>query len=119
MAAFPALKTGAVAQYGSSRSRRFSTKVVRFVDGSAQRFSEYSSVLRSWAIRLDLLDEAELAQLQLFFSEQEGRAGMFSFTDPWDGTVYSNCSFGEDMLAAEFGGNGRGKTMLTIKENRA
>ncbi len=118
MASFPLLKTGAIAQYGASRTRVFSTKVVRFLDGSEQRIPEYASALRVWTIRLDLLDENELTQLEQFFAGEAGRGGQFSFTDPWDGTVYANCSFGMDDLATEFREPGRGRVALTVKENR-
>ena len=74
MANFPALKTGAVAQYGSDRSRRFSTRVLRFLDGSEQRFPGLGTPLLQWVIRLDLLDESELANLELFFEDEGGRA---------------------------------------------
>jgi phage-related protein len=118
MANFPALKTGAVAQYPADRTRQFSTQVFRFLDGSEQRFPGYGAALRQWTIRLDLLDEAELSNLQEFFLSEEGRAGSFTFTDPWDGTVYSNCSFGSDTLAMQFQGPQNGVTQVTVKENR-
>jgi hypothetical protein len=118
MANFPALKTGAVAQYGSDRSRTFSTQVLRFVDGSEQRFPGYGTPLFEWVIRLDLLDESELENLELFFEDEGGRAGTFSFTDPWNGTVYASCSFASDDLALQFQEIARGKTQVVVKENR-
>jgi hypothetical protein len=118
MAGFPALKTGAVAQYGSDRTRQFSTQVLRFVDGSEQRFPGYGAPLLQWTIRLDLLDELELANLEQFFEDEGGRAGTFSFTDPWDGTVYPNCSFAGDDLGLQFENVARGKTQIVVKENR-
>jgi phage-related protein len=118
MANFPALKTGVVAQYGSDWSRQFSTQVLRFLDGSEQRFPGYGAPLRKWVIRLDLLDESELNTLEVFFEDEGGRAGTFSFTDPWDQTVYANCSFDSDDLALEFQEAARGKTQVIVKENR-
>jgi phage-related protein len=118
MANFPALKTGVVAQYGSDRSRKFSTQVLRFLDGSEQRFPGYGTALLAWVIRLDLLDESELSNLEQFFEDEGGRAGTFSFTDPWDGTVYPNCSLGSDSLALEFQEVARGATQVVVKENR-
>jgi len=118
MASFPALKTGAIAQYPSDRTRQFSTQVYRFLDGSEQRFAAFSAALRQWTIRLDLLDEAELVALEEFFVSEEGRAGTFSFTDPFDGTVYANCSFASDTLTAQFEGPMKGVTQLIVKENR-
>ncbi len=47
--------------------------------------------------------------LELFFEDEGGRAGNFSFTDPWDGTVYPSCSFGSDDLALEFEDLARGQ----------
>jgi len=118
VATFPALKTGAVAQYGSSRTRGFSTQVFRFLDGSEQRFQGYGAPLRRWTIRLSLLDEAELAELESFFSSQAGQAESFAFPDPWDGTVYPNCSFDNDQLATQYNGQARGNASVTVKENR-
>ena len=117
MGSFPVLKTGVVAQYPSDRTGRFSTHVNRFLEGTEQRFPGFGSPLKQWSIRLDLLDEAELHALDQFFLDSEGRSRTFSFTDPFDGTVYANCSFGSDELAATFQVRG-GKTSVVVKENR-
>ncbi len=119
MANFPALKTGAVAQYGSDRSRNFSTQVFRFMDGSEQRFPAFGASLHRWAIRLDLMDEAELATLEAFFVSVGGRAGTFSFTDPWDGTVYGACRFEVDEIALLFADRGRGQASVRFSEVRS
>jgi len=118
VAQFPTLKTGAVAQYPVDRTRRFSTRIFRFLDGVEQRFPDYGVPLRRWSIRLDLLDEAELNSFGDFLTAQGGRAGAFSFTDPFDGIVYPNCSFDQDELTLTFVDAGRGATVVAIKENR-
>ncbi len=118
MANFPALKTGAVAQYPLDRTRRFSTQVLRFLDGSEQRFAGFGAPLKRWLIRLELLDEAELASLEEFFVEQSGQAGTFAFTDPWDGTVHASCSFEDDTMTANYRGRGDGAASVGVKENR-
>jgi phage-related protein len=118
VASFPTLKTGVVAQYPSDRERQFSTQVFRFLDGSEQRFPGYGAPLRRWVIRLDLLDDAELFDLEAFFASEGGRAGSFSFTDPFDGTAYANCSFDSDELALLYRGQGRGAAVALVKENR-
>jgi hypothetical protein len=118
VAAFPALKTGAVAQYPSERSVMHSTVVHEFVDGSEQRSRLYGSVMRRWVIRLERLDEAELFGMEKFFVEQGGAAGSFLFTDPWDGVVYADCSFEGDEVDLVFAGIGDAKTVLVVKENR-
>ena len=118
MATFPTLKTGVVAQYPSDRSRQFSTRVVRFLDGSEQRFPGYGTLLHRWLIHLDLLDEIELFNVEQFFEDVDGRAAAFSFTDPWDGTVYPHCSLDSDLLVTEYQGETRGRTSVVVKENR-
>src|SRR5665811_1030094 len=102
MSAFPLLKTGAVLQYPASQSSGHSTCVLRFVDGSEQRFREQARPLRKWTIRLELLDETEVATLEDFFQSQLGRLGDFAFTDPWDGTTYPSCSLEEDSITMTF-----------------
>lgn len=118
MATFPTLKSGAVAQYPSDRTRQYATQVCRFLDSSEQRFPNYGPPLLRWVIKLDWLDEAELLNLETFFLSEAGQAGTFSFTDPWDGTVYPNCSLDTGMLGLEFRDVGRGVTQVVVKENR-
>ncbi len=105
-------------QYPAKRILRFNTDAIRFLDGSEQRFREDPSVLHGWTIQLDLLDESELAALDQFFVTNQGRFGSFSFTDPWDGTVYPNCSLGADTSSFELAAEMRGGTTVTIVENR-
>jgi phage-related protein len=118
MASFPALKTGAIAQYPSDRARKYSTQVLRFLDGGEQRFAGFGAPLKRWLIRLQLLDEAELVGIEDFFVEQGGQAGSFTFTDPWDGTVHTNCSFEGDTLTADYRDRGDGVASVVVKENR-
>jgi hypothetical protein len=118
VAAFPALKTGAIGQYPLERMTAFSTAIFRFLDGGEQRLPRYANRLRWWKIDLSLLDESELTALSDFFVAQGGRSGTFSFTDPWDGTVYSNCSFDADQAVFSFTAAARGETSVTVKENR-
>jgi hypothetical protein len=89
MSAFPTLRTGAVAQYPLDRTVSFSTQSVRFMDGSSQRFRLYGAGLRRWKVRLDLLDENELAAVAAFM-EQQGTA-VFSFMDPVTGDQAASC----------------------------
>jgi hypothetical protein len=115
---FPTLKTGAVMQYPATRRLNYNTDTIRFLDGTEQRFRDNPSVLHQWTIQLDLLDESELAALDQFFITNQGRFGSFSFTDPWDGTVYPNCSLAKDTFSFQLRGEMRGKTAVTVCENR-
>ncbi len=117
VSAFPKLKTGVVAQYPCVRRAEYGTEVLRFVDGSEQRYRKRGRG-RRWVIRLQLLDETELARVEEFFAAQQGRFGSFAFEDPWDGTVYADCSFAEDELGMELAGEGRGRVAVVIRENR-
>ncbi len=118
MSAFPVLKTGAVAQYPANRAIEHSTSVLVFVDGSEQRFREFASPARKWVIRLELLDEGELAALEDFLIAQQGRLGTFSFTDPWDGTTYPDCSLEADSIPLESQDLMRGRTTMVVRKNR-
>jgi hypothetical protein len=117
MADFPQLKTGAVAQYPLSRSIEQRTRVLRFIDGTEQRFRQTGRELRRWVIRLELLEDDELARLADFFAAQRGRDGDFRFVDPADGTAYPSCSFDHDECRLDLVEEGRSKSVVVVKEN--
>lgn len=119
MADFPHLKTDAVMQYPATRVFSYANAVLRFLDGSGQCYRESKDALRRWQIRLDLLDEAELAALQSFFVANQGRYAGFTFTDPWDNTVYPDCSFDQDAFDLLLAGEMRARTTLIVKQNRS
>jgi hypothetical protein len=114
---FPTLKTGAVMQYPAKRTLQYNTDTNRFLDGTEQRFRDNAVVLHQWIIQLDLLDESEIASFDQFFVSNQGRFGSFTFTDPWDGTVYPNCSLSADTFAFQLKGEMRATTTLTVCEN--
>ncbi len=114
MSAFPTLRTGAVAQYPLDRAVRFQTQSVRFVDGSRQRFRLYGAGLRRWTIRLDLLDEQELAAVTAF-TEQQGTA-VFPFTDPVTGDHVANCIISNQAYAAGMSDEFNANVTLEIEE---
>lgn len=118
MTDFPLLKTGAVAQYPAERERQFSTEILQFLDGTEQRYRDFDGALLRWVIRLDLLDEQELAELESFYGQEQGEFGVFSFTDPWDGTEYPECSFENEEILAEFLEYHNGRTRLVIRQMR-
>jgi hypothetical protein len=118
VAAFPVLKTGAVAQYPADREIRRACVVHEFVDGSEQRFVESGAAARRWVIRLQQLEEEELFAVERFFAEQGGAAGSFRFTDPWTQTEYPDCSFEQDEVELAFAAVGDGRTEVTVRENR-
>lgn len=118
MPSFPPLKTNAVAQYPASKAIAFRNQALRFLDGGEQRYRDSAGPLRRWQIRLTALDESEMAALETFFAESQGAAGSFSFTDPWDGAVYPDCSLENDGMTLQWSGELQGRTSLTIVQNR-
>src|SRR5450759_746401 len=117
MATFPKLKTTAIAQYPVARREQFQNQTVRFVDGSEQRYRDSGGARLEWEIQFSLLDEGELAAIEEFFLANQGAFGSFSFTDPWDGQVYDDCSAGADELALVTVAEMRGGTKLTVVRN--
>ena len=85
-----------MAQYPLAREARLRNQAVRFLDGSEQRYRDAGAPRRRWAIRLELLDEGELAAVEEFFAAMQGAYTAFTFTDPWDGQEYANCSLESD-----------------------
>jgi hypothetical protein len=115
---FPVLKSGAVMQYSGARQQRFSTRVLRFLDGGEQRFRQFETPLKRWLIRLAELDETELAALEAFFLAEQGGYGTFSFVDPFDGTPYPDCSLDNPEAFFECNGIHDGRTQLVVRQNR-
>jgi hypothetical protein len=118
MTTFPILKTNAVAQYPLTRRMVFQNQALTFVDGTQQRYRDCASARLGWEIRLQDLDEGELAAVEEFFLANQGAFGSFSFTDPEDGQVYDDCSLETDGLDVTSLEEMRGTTVLTVVQNR-
>ena len=117
MATFPKLKTNAIAQYPVTRRAQYQNQTVRFVVGSDQRYRDSGGARLEWDIQFSELDEGELAAIEEFFLASQGAFGSFTFTDPWDGQVYNNCSVAADDLALATVAEMRGSTKLTVVRN--
>ena len=118
MSTFPLLKTGAVTQYPASVVQSYGTDLVVFLDGTEQRSRRLPGPGRRWAIDLSLLDDDEVRRVEEFFLSQLGSFGSFTFTDPWSGTAYTDCSLADDVLTVNFEAQDRAKLRLTVVENR-
>lgn len=119
MPTFPILKTGAVAQYPAAKGLTFQNQVLRFLDGSDQRYRDSSGPLHGWEIRLSQMDEREMAEIEQFLIDIQGCFGSFAFTDPWDGQAYPNCSLASDELDLTSTSEMRGGVSIKIVENRS
>ena len=117
MPAFPTLKTGAVAQYPASKTVCYSSRVVKFLDGTDQRYREYDVPRHKWLFPLTQLDQAELSALEQFFTSQSGQFSGFAFTDPWTQTGYPACSIDQNTLAYELTEEVRASSGIAVTEN--
>jgi phage-related protein len=113
------MKTSAVAQYPARRRVRYQNERVRFVDGAEQRYRDCAGPLHEWEIRLDLLDEGELAAVEAFFLANQGCFESFTFTDPWSGRSYENCSLAADRIEMTASGEMRSATSVVVREGRS
>ena len=102
MATFPVLSSGAVAQYPTALVAGQAAQVIRFLDGSNQRYLTQGRMLRSWEIRLDLLNESEIQQLETFFALLEGDYSPFVFPDPFTGTSVVDCRLGAPTIVSDY-----------------
>ena len=116
MATFPVLSTRAVTQYPTPMSTGQATQVIRFLDGSDQRYLTQSRTFRSWEIRLDLLNEAEMQQIEAFFVAQDADFSTFVFPDPYSGTEVPNCRLAAPGLTTEYFGVDVGSTSFWVIE---
>lgn len=113
---FPLLNSGAVTQYPASQTSGQAVQVIRFVDGSDQRYLMQGRTLRQWQIQLALLTENELQQLEAFFASQEGDYVSFVFPDPISGNGIPNCRFGNPTLLTEYAGVNAGSASFWVIE---
>ena len=116
MATFPVLSSGAVAQYPVPQTNGQAVQIIRFLDSSDQRYLTQGRMFRQWQIRLDLLTDQELEQVENFFAMQQGDYTSFSFPDPISGTTIPNCRFGASTLLTEYTGIDRGSTSFWVIE---
>jgi phage-related protein len=111
---FPVLKTGVAAQYPLGQSVRFQTQTVEFLDGSKQRYALQRRGLRTWTVKLDLLDDREFRAI-VDFVERVGSAS-FLFTDPVSGDSGINCILAGDTFDSVMNGEMTGQATLVIQE---
>jgi hypothetical protein len=116
MASFPLLSTSAVTQYPAPLIVAQEAQVIRFLDGSDQRFLTHGRQYRRWQIRLDLLNEDELQRIEGFFDAQKGNYSLFTFPDPFTGAPAVNCRLGNPTLVTEYTGIDAGSTSFWVIE---
>lgn len=113
---FPALSSGAVAQYPVAMATGQNAQVIRFLDGTDQRYLQQGRFFRSWEIQLNLLNEAEIAQLGDFFAALQGDYSTFLFPDPFTGTMIANCRLASPGIVSQYLAADSGATSLWVIE---
>ncbi|MGH9610113.1 MAG: hypothetical protein ACRD34_10615 [Bryobacteraceae bacterium] len=116
MSTFPLLASGSVMQYPAPVTSGQGAQTIRFLDGSDQRYLIQRKPLRQWQIRLDLLNDEEIQQLETFFGAQNADYSAFTFPDPFSGTDVPNCRFGEPQLLTEYVATGLHSTSIWVIE---
>ena len=116
MATFPILSTGAVTQYPAVMNSGQGSQVIRFLDGTDQRYLMQARALRQWQIRVDLLNEDEIQQIEAFFAANQGDYSTFVFPDPFTGAPVANCRFGTPQLLTECAGVDASSTAFWVIE---
>ena len=77
MATFPALSSGSIAQYPLPTNVARTTQVIRFLDGTDQRCIVRARPVRWWVVKLSLLNDSELAQMEEFFADSTRKLRAF------------------------------------------
>ena len=116
MTTFPLLSSGAVAQYSLPVVTGQAVQTIRFLDGTDQRFLLQGRSFRQWEIQLSLLNDAEIEQLNVFFTEQQGDYSAFQFPDPISGLIISNCRFAVPEMVCGYEAIGASSTTLWVTE---
>ncbi len=102
MLTFPTLSTGAVAQYPLPVSYTSPVEIVRFIDGTDQRYLSRGQTLRSWHVQLSFVNEDEIRQIERFFESLQGQYALFAFPDPYSGQIVLNCVMGQSALVTDY-----------------
>ncbi len=116
MSTFPLLNTGAISQYPTQIANQQAVQVLRYLDGSDQRFLNQGRQFRRWEIRLDLLTETEWHALEDFFGDQIGDYSSFDFVDPFSKSLVPNCVLGNPHIVGNFIDINRCATSLWVVE---
>jgi hypothetical protein len=116
MLTFPLLNSGAVAQYPLPLSYTSPVAIIRFIDGTDQRFVARGTTLRTWRIHNAFLNEDEIYQVELFFESTKGQYSLFDFPDPYSGVLVPNCRLGENALSTDYVGVDLASSSLWVVE---
>jgi hypothetical protein len=121
---YPTLACGAVAELPFLQVSTYLTSVNESKLGPRFAFSWYGSsltnfppgYLRMWKLTYPLLNDADLATLEYFFTACQGRLVSFSFTDPIDSTAYTHVRLDSDEMEIKYMTKGQYSTTLSLRQ---
>ena len=124
-ATFPPLDSGAVTQRPWSKRRVYDTNhndlevgvrhALAFRGGGLSNFP--TGPARAWDVQYPSISATEAERLVKFFLSQNGRSGVFDFTDPDTSVTYNGCRFASDDLEVQYVGFNNCATAVTIEKN--
>lgn len=132
-AAFPKLSSGLRAMLPYTQTRRFAVLLNDNPLGPRYSWAFYggglgpslvqpniapfpTGALHAWELNYPVITDADLATIETHFRNQWGAWGLFSLTDPDDGTVYPRCRYDMDQLVVSHNGPNQSSVTLRIQE---
>lgn len=115
MALFPALKTGAGAQYGFSVIEQRPVKIQHYLDGTTRRFPSQRA-RRSWHLTLKGLSAKEAQDVGTFVSNHLESNAAFTFRDPRTGQEHSNCEVADSGYRLRSDGEHRFEAEIVVQQ---
>lgn len=98
------LASQAIAMFPAVLASSFSTKVIKFLNDTEQRFVA-NDKLFSCTLQYHAVDPYDMNLIRKFFNDMDGmyisNDLLHSFSITIDGSTYNNCGFGQDILNIE------------------
>ena len=113
---FPTLSSGAVCQYGITRSIASPVRILRAVDFSEQRYRT-AQLLSGWQLVYRRLKLADVELLADFFDAQKGCFDT-SWVFPFQGENYTAMTFDQDEFSATESALGQYDVSLKIRQTK-
>lgn len=117
MPSFPTLTSGEICSYPLTRTRRFRTGVVQFVDGSEQRYAMGNGSLEEFELQAVGVSTTDKNTVRDFYLARGG-----PLDSGWDltleGTTRHNCTFVEASFLAEQQGYNRWNVSVRVRQTR-
>jgi hypothetical protein len=115
MPTLPLLRSGSSVQYPFVTRHKCTTEIIRFIDGSEQRFTQ-AGATRTWKISLSDLMPEEVIALDAFAQSNLANNDRFTFHDPVSGDVLNQCNLATEPIEIEHVGEQRASLSLIVIE---